>query len=291
MKIIIISLLTFYSYAFAQVTLEQCVSDAFYLGSQTTTPKTIPLDCSLQVKENQNIYNFDFSNDGLVKVYGSHNLLFTEIYNSDEFGNLTLFNSHMTSGKQSALTNILAVDINESSLKTYVLNENNGQYYVFSYFYTDGGNNVPVRKLISSEITKATNIKINSNKKLMYVISESDSWVKVFNELADPDGPNDHNKTDLLQSLSGANTELINPKDITFSTDEVFILDNDRVLVFNISDDGDVSPKRIILGTNTTLLSSQHIEINTNNEIQIINGDDSIVKFLITAIGNAEPIE
>lgn len=283
---LILTILSFNS--LAQTTLEQCSSDALYLGSQTNIPRSIPADCSLRVIENIGNYNQDISHDSKVKVFGVKNMLYTEIYQDDGLGGLSLFNTHMTSGENSSLSNILAVDVNSTDTRTYVLNETDGQYQVYSYYYADGGNNVPVRKLITPEIINATNLKVHSEK--IYIISSTDSWLKIFNRLADPDGPRENNSTSVLGSITGANSEIVTPLDIAVSSSEIFILESSKILVFNKLDNGNVSPSRSISGINTQLIDAIKLNISTDeSKILVTLNDNTKLTFLINDSGDISP--
>lgn len=274
---------------FSQVTSELCELKAKDLGSQSGIPQSIPSDCTNLIKSNQSLYNFDSTQAGDIKVYGHKNMLLTEIYQPNENGDLVL-NTHYTSGEKSKLTNILAVEINTGDQRSYVLNEENGQYSVYSYFYSDGGNNVPARKLITTQIINATNIKVDNSSSLLYVVSSQEGWVKVFNMHADPDGPRDENKLDMLKSLFGINSELTSPIDITFTSSEVFILDESKILVFNASDNGNVTPKRIIQGFNTNLDNSKDIEISQDGQsIVVTKINNTQLTFPLAASGNVTP--
>jgi hypothetical protein len=259
-------------------------------GSQTTAPTNIHTDCNQLLLSEKNELNFDESSDSFVKVLGHKNILYVKIFDLDVNNVPFLLSEQLTSGEKSKLTNIEAVDFNEGDSRVYLLNNNNGQKQVYSYAYDVGGNNTPIRELISNDAEFATNLRIDTTVDETYLISSTEAWIKVFNKLADPDGRRPANINSTLRNISGGVTTLQAPSDIELKASEIFVLDSDRILVFNKYDNGAVAPKRSIAGANTTLSGSKRLEVNASNEIEVTNGDNSVVKFSITGNGNISPL-
>lgn len=268
MKILLImTLFTFNSYA--QISIDDCEQMGASFGSQRAIPVTIPDACKHIIAATKDTYNWDAKTN--IEVVGTKNILYTKINDKE----------HLTSGEKSRLSNILAVKVNTEDQKTYVLNQNSDKFSIYSYFYASGGNTTPARKLVTAEIQNATNFEIDNINKLLYIISSTDSWVKVFNRDADPDGPRIGNSTDRLKFISGPNTLISNPVDLCFSSNEIFILDNDQILIFNISASGNVAPKKVINAEMANMNQAKYIEYDqTKNLIIITNGDNQKISFL-----------
>lgn len=276
--LLLLTLFTFNSYA--QLSIEDCEQAGESFGSQRAIPVKIPYGCKSLVSSSKDIYNWDKSDSLNIEVVGVKNLLYTKIGTKE----------HITSGEKSKLTNILAVKVNKDDQKTYVLNQKNNKFSIYSYFYASGGNTTPARKLVTEDIQNASNFRIDNQNKLLYVISNSESWVKVFNRDADPDGPRIGNSVSRLKIISGMNTLISSPIDISFSSTELFILDNDQILIFNISVNGDMAPSKIIAGDNTTISQAKYIEYDpSSSSIVIINGNGAKLKFDSNSNGNVSP--
>jgi len=170
MKLLFITTLLIAFNIHAQIELEDCAIAGDHFGSQTSIPSSIPNECHQLLKNAKTTYNFHKSPDQLVSVIGSKNLLLTTLYKEDENKKLLIQKRHITSGENSKLTEILAVKTNQFDQKTYVLNQDKNNFSLYSYFYNSGGNNVPARKLISTEIFNATNFVIDNNAEEIYVI-------------------------------------------------------------------------------------------------------------------------
>ena len=72
-------------------------------------------------------------------------------------------------GENTFLTDIKAVQLNHVDKKVYALNKHNDSYSIFSYFYSNGGNNAPARKLITNELIGASNFKIHNERKSFHL--------------------------------------------------------------------------------------------------------------------------
>lgn len=274
----LILLTLFITNTYAQVSIKDCEQAGENFGSQRAVPVTIPKSCMQIVYNSKKNFNSDKSDT--IEVVGFKNLLYTLIEGKE----------HITSGEKSKLTNIIAVKLNLNDKKTYVLNQNKNQFSIYSYFYSSGGNTVPARKLVTNDIEGATNFKIDNDNKMLYVISKTNSWIKVFNRDADPDGPRVENKTTRLNMISGANTQLNLPVDLALTKKEIFILDNDRVLVYDLNELGDLQPTRVIAGNKTTMNQSKMISIDIENKkIIILNKNGNELIFPIDAYGNIPP--
>ena len=270
-------------------TLSSCFLSGENYGSQSGTPTSINPACADLILNTGDHLTKDFSSDELIEVTGKNNILIVRINALDGNNNPVFFADEFTSGEKSKLSNIQAVDFNEGDSRVYVLNQSNdGKKQVYSYQYDVGGNNTPLRELVTDDIEEASNLRINGEETLL--ISSNAKWLRVFNGLADPDGKKSENSNNILREISGSNTLFSSPNDLVIYNSEIFILDNDRVLVFNLTDSGDIAPKRNINGSNTQLSGAKRIEINSSNELVITNSDGSKKRFNINANGNVNPL-
>jgi len=273
---------------FAQSTLKDCSMAGEQFGSQKSTPSSIPSECHSLIKQTKSTYNFSRSEDQLVYAIGNKNLLQTKTYKINAQNTLTVIKQHITSGENSKLTNILAVKVNNFDQKTYVLNQDNDNFSLYSYFYQSGGNNVPARKLVTPEIINATNFKIDNTNEETYILSAIDGWIKVFNRDADPDGPRPQNSVQLKRSFKGIDSQLNAPIDLSISNDELFVLDSDQILVFNKNDTNNTKPKRVIAGDRTQINQGKYISVQ-GNFIIVTNHNEQIIKFNKNDSGNISP--
>ncbi len=255
---------------FAQSTLESCSQAGLEYGDAQIANNAVPDDCHSVLLSNQNQFNYKESTNSLIKIIGGQNLIYTEVYQLDANQNPVLFSIEITSGKNSMLKEIQALEYNQGDDRIYVLNKDGDSSHIFSYQAQTGGNNAPMRRLISNELDGATNLKLNHVKQETFVVSTGNAWVKVFNLYADNLGARAENSISTLRSLQGNNTQLIAPTDIAISDDEVFILDSNKILIFNINDSGNVAPKTILTEVDDAALATA-VSIEYNNGIVLFN--------------------
>jgi len=289
-KLAYIFILLYSFNGYSQSTLSMCINAGSTFGSQKTAPTEIPSDCYISLLNSQNQLNYDESSDGLIKIIGTKNLLLSRVHDYDESSKVVLLKDEYTSGDKSKLTEIKAVDFNESDARIYVLNQENTQKQVYSYAYDIGGNNTPIRELHTIEIEQASNLRVDGKSSEIFLISLNDKWIKVFNRLADPDGRRPENSNRLLRSIQGPTTQLQAPIDLAIIGNELFILEPNKILVFNKQSNGNISPIRVIQGSNTNLLNAKRLEVSNDGNLEIKNGDNSILNFSPNANGNTSPL-
>ena len=291
MKYIIIYLsLIFSSSVSAQSTLESCSNDAVDFLSEISTPKVLNQDCYTLIENTKSYYNTDVSSDNLIQITGYQNILFTKVFTRDDNNNVILDANRVTAGHKTKLTNIIALDLLEDNSKIYVLNKNNFDYSVLSFKYNISGNITPSRILAGAELSQATNLVADFSSQKLFVISSSEAWIKVYNLKADQNGKNPENSLELQRQISGPQTQLIAPVDILINQSDLIVLDSDRILIFNKSDNGDNTPKKVIAGTNTNLINSKSISMDSNANIMVTNGDGNTLTFSKDASGNVAPL-
>ncbi len=289
---LIFSILALSFSAFSAQTLESCKTAGLDYGSQTRMPSSVSKDCYPILLNQKNNINYDESTDYLIKAVGVNNMLFVQVHTVDEDDNEVLVSEHITSGNQSKLSNIQAIDFNEDDARIYVLNESSGEKQVLSFGYDDDGNNAPMRKLITPELSQASNIKVDNVNSEIYAVSKSGSWLKVFNKLADPDGRREENSVTVKRSLTGASTHLDNPIDVSVSVNEIFVLDKDRILIFDRSASGSSSPKREIAGASTQMSNAEKIEYDAESkQITVTNSDGQELNYNANSNGNTAPVQ
>lgn len=290
-KILTISLFTLFNFStYAQVTLNTCVENAVDFSSTITIAKKIPTECIALIESTRNSVNEDNSSDNFIEITGYKNILFTKEYSLDLENNIILYANRFTAGHNTKLTDIIAVDFLEDNSKIYVLNKNGTDFGILSFIYNISGNLVPSRELSSLELLNATNLRADYNSSKLFIISATDKWIKAFNLKADPTGKKSENSIEVQSTLSGSSTSFQSPIDLAIYGNELYVLDNDRILVFNKTDNGSIVPKRTISGSNTSLSGSKKIDINSNNQIEVVNGDNLILKFSTGANGNISPL-
>lgn len=275
---------------YAQVTLSECESKAVHFSSTISIAVAFPTECHELVEGTRNHINEDNSTDNFIEVTGYKNILITKEYSVDVDNTIVLHANRVTAGHKTKLTDIIAVDFLEDNAKIYVLNKNGTDYSVLSYLYNISGNLVPSRELKSLELLSASNLTTDHPSQKLYVISQSAAWIKIFNLQADPLGKRAENSPDMLYAISGIATGLQAPLDIKIVGSEIFVLDSDRILVFNITDSGSIAPKRTIAGANTKISGAKRLEINASNQLEVTNGNDGRLKFPLIGNGNISPL-
>ncbi len=269
MKIVFLLLVSFSLHA--QIVIDDCVEAGKYYGSQQKVPVLIPTECKDVILSKDILKVSSISNSEMIKAYGHTNLLYIRIFQLDEKNVLEQTADHFISGAKSKLTNIIDIKISELDQKVYVLNENNGQYSIYSYFYSSGGNIVPARKLITTEIKNATSFRIDSESKELAVMSSSEGWIKFFHIEADPDGKRAKNSNSVLRLIEGA---LESPQDILFIGSIIYVIDNNKVLVFDKNMLKDSEPKTLYSSQNKRVNFFKKILISDNSKNLLIICDD-----------------
>lgn len=287
MKYLLLLTLAFNVHA---ITVEQCSTDAISYGNQSGTPKIFPTTCFPVLWGLKTDSNYDESGDNYVQSVGVKNMLHTKVYTLDAESNPILSSEHVITGKLSLLHEVQAVDFNEADGRIYVLNKaSDGHQQVYSYPHDVGGNYAPRRALKgNNEVDAASNIRMDATN--IFLISKTGNWIKVFNRAADPWGPKTEHSTATLRTVSGSNTGLNAPVDIAESGTELFVLEATRIAVFNKTDSGNITPKRVIEGPATTLAGAKKIEVSFDGlDLEVTNGSGSVIKFLKTGNGNISP--
>lgn len=282
-------ILIFINKLFAQVTLEECSSQAIDFNSKEKTPTTLSTDCYPLLLAQKSIINYDESSDGLVKGVSYNNIFYSEVWLLDANNIPFLDSQRITAGHSTMFHSLSAIRFNAADAKFYLLNKiETGSTQILSFFYDITGNLNPITQLESEELNSAYHFSIMNEE--IFVISKENSWIKVFNKNAHPKGTKPNQTNNLLRHIWGISTELDSPVDILIFNNEIFILDNNKILVFDISANGAIAPKRKIQGTNTLLNAPKKLEINNNGEIEITNGNNNILKYPISSQGNISPI-
>lgn len=280
MKKTLITTLTLYTtVCFSQVTIESCYESARYYGdaTQAITP---PLECYELSKQQLNYINSDASSD--YSVIAGHNMVYVE--------NLSTQKTNLLAGSKTMLNNALATELSVDEDRVYVLNAQEDSREVLSYPISFGGNLAPRRKLLSQQLDFASNISINYEQKELYVISEQQGWIKVFNLHADPDGKRPEHSTRMKREIFEVQSEQLNPIDIATSETEMFVLSNDKILIFPQSSSGSVELSRVIAGENTQILSAKRIRYNRQEQtITVTNLDGLELVFPSNSNGNVSP--
>lgn len=276
--------------SFAQSTLESCEANGVNFNSKTQVATSISSDCATLIEGARNNINEDNSVDDFIYITGYKNILYTKEYILDIDNNKVLNADRFTAGEETNLKDIVAVDFNEADASIYLLNKVNSDTYLQSFYYNVSGNISPLKSFTSVDLNHASNLRVDDTSGLIFVVFKDLSTIKAFYKEANPNGNKSENSTDIVREIQGAATTLQSPIDIAIVNNELFVLDNNRILVFNLTDNGSIAPKRSIQGTNTNLSNAKRIEINSSNELEVTNGDDSILRFNKENAGNIAPL-
>lgn len=291
MKLILFNTFIIIMNLHAQISLTDCESSAINFNSKTQSATNISNDCGDLIYAQRNSINEDNSIDDYIYITGYKNILYTKEYIQDVDG-YKVFNAHrFTAGEETNLKEILAVDFNEGDASVYLLNKVDSDIYLQSFYYDVSGNVTPLKSFTSMDLNYASNLRVNEASKEIFILFKQNATIKIFNKDANPLGKKNENSTNVKRSISGSPTLLNSPQDLAIYNNEIFVLDNDRVLVFNQNDNGAVAPKRVISGSNTQLSGAVRLEINDSNEIEITNGDSSVKRFLPSSSGNSSPLK
>lgn len=185
----------------------------------------------------------------------------------------------------------MAFDIDEMTGKLFVLNKTPDAVSFAHYRLNFVGNVAPNNYFSGPELNGVVSFRVDPVQSEVYFVDYINVAIKIYQLYVDPVFHSSQNSTQIKRSLHGQRTLLISPVDLALSEQEIFVLDGDRVLVFAKSAQGDVSPVRIISGTNTQILSAKMINLDLDaNEILVINGDEQTLRFYINANGNIAPL-
>ncbi|MBC75292.1 MAG: hypothetical protein CME64_04685 [Halobacteriovoraceae bacterium] len=223
MKYFIITLaLTFTS--FAQTSLEECAVLAQYHGHATMSQK-VPKECYEIIKG----LNASMQKTAKHTIAGHKNLLYIE-----SEGLLKLI-----SGNKTLLENVKAIDAAPSDDLIFVLNEKETELEVLSFPVSFGGNLAPRRRLVTNELEGASGLKADTKNKELYVFNKNQSWIKVFNQNADPNGKRAENSNKLLRLITG-----VSPLDLEIIDTELYILTDREIIVVEKNHEGEADSLR-----------------------------------------------
>ena len=243
--------------SFAQTTIEECAVLAQYHGHATMS-QDVPKECYGIIKG----LNASMQKTAKHTIAGHKNLLYIE-----SEGLLKLI-----SGNKTLLENVKAINAAPLDDLIFVLNENETGLEVLSFPVSFGGNLAPRRRLVTGELEGASGIKADTKNKGLYVFSKDQSWIKVFNQNADPNGKRAENSNKVLRSITG-----VSPIDLEIVDTKLYILTDQEIIVVEKDQEGEVNPLRS--KDITEYGFPKHIQYNQSEKIlELINNTGELFK-------------
>jgi hypothetical protein len=270
------------------INLENCVTIAPSHGHHKN-PENLPSGCKNSIKNASLSLQQIVTSDEVYEVYGHKNIIYVDEYKFID-GIKSLAQSNALAGDQTKLTEIMSIDIDESTQRLFVLNKNLIDTSFANYKLDFIGNVVPQNYFSSANLNGVTNFRIDANKNHVYFLDHISGSILVHHLYADNNSVSPHTSSLLIKNIQGPNTLIIAPIDLAISESELYLLDGDRILVFNKNSSGDTAPIRLISGQNTQIASAKAINLSNDGlYLYITNGDNQILKFNRTSDGNILP--
>lgn len=183
--------------------------------------------------------------------------------------------------------------VSNSYAKLYVTDAGVGAVAVYNN--TDDGN-VPAQQTISGPNTAVqTPMGIAVDADYIYVTQYSSNSVTVYNQNADGNVPP-------IRSISGASTLLSSPHDLAIDSNFIYVVNMEgnntnyySINVYNLTDNGNVTPVRTIYGDQTSLGSSGEggpggVAVDSNYIYVVRPAINAVLVFNKNADGNVVPV-
>lgn len=276
MKKFLVAFLFISFYSFAQVSLQTC-SDEAKLYAKAEQLEGMPAGCDSLVKSSPQSKILLPE----IELYAKSNMIYFDRYTIDQNGTRTLISSNLLAGDQTRFGNVIDLDVSLSDMRFFVLSSDGDDLSVFSYTTEYGGNLAPKKKLITSELQGTNKISVDSNDSKIYAISSANGWVKSFHLNADPDGFLSENSVERVRIIDAA---INSPVDVASSSSEVFILEQDKILVFGKTED-DPSPQYVIDGAGVFVNVISVSFDESENALKVKNSEGDIVTFVKDEVG------
>jgi len=235
--------------SYAQTSIEECATLAQYYGHATLSQE-VPVECYGTIKE----LSASMQKVDGYTIAGHKNLLYIELD-----GILKL-----TSGNKTLLKEIIAIDAAPSEDLVFVLSKGQTSFEVLSFPISFAGNLAPRRRLVTEELEGATGLRSNPSKKELYVFSRENSWIKVFNQNADPNGKRAENSNAVKRSIID-----VSPIDLAITGEELYILTDTEIMVFEREANGVATPLRVKNVSEFGLV--KNIKFDSKQSLQLIN--------------------
>lgn len=192
------------------------------------------------------------SEDGSIKVYGHHNLLFMH-YPEDVDGEILEQEASLIGAEPGfEKINILKLDL-EREWVTGIFDDRE----IKSFYYKIGGNMAATREFTVNSLADPKSVSSNKDYILIFF---SDGKIEFYPKLAHKDGHNNLSKPIVLKEIQGPNTKLTDVVDGVVVGDDFFVYDKSekKVFKFPISAQGDAAPTQTL---DPGVLSSEVLKV------------------------------
>ena len=234
MKYFLMILFSFPVYA----DLEHCFLSGETYGAQKTIATKVPKTCYPIIEEKSDDLQKRKVNE--LEVFGLRNLLLLKRISENKA------RYELIAGPNTKIENILAVEIDPTEKRVYVLNQGTEGNQILSYFYENGGNNAPARKLITNELSEAFDFTLDSNKKILVVVSKLGGWIRTFHLHADPDGKKSENHVGKLGEYTNQNIDWDKIQNISIENEKINLQLEDRRFIFNLTSSGQIFFEKLL---------------------------------------------
>ena len=178
----------------------------------------------------------------------------------------------MLAGDETGLTKISRVFLHEK--KKRILIQQNGNTSELLTFTTEyAANTAPLRHLRAGILKHASQVKLLDDADEIALMSRTQKNIKFINASADNVRyKGEQFKPKLLREIGGARSGLKDPKDVVVSQNlnEIYVLDTDRILIFDLNTPKDAVPKGSITEFNG-LSDLVAIELGQDNTLVGLN--------------------
>ncbi len=253
--------------------LEHCMNDARDSGYMLNERPN--KNCEDIIREHPNHIEAK-SISGKYKAIAYGNMLYLYTYSLNKEVPVA---KDMLAGDQTHLRSIKKVWVDEINEKIFILQ--NGNPFELLTFILHPSNTAPLRHFKSPILNTVSTIKLMDDREELAIMSSKSKAVRFINSGADNvtyKGPGF--KPLLLREIRGEDSKLQDPIDVVINDakKEIYVLDNERILIFDMTKLKEAAPKKVI---SLPLKSQGAVKIALKSDgflsVTLANGDDALI--------------
>ncbi len=195
------------------------------------------------------------SPSGRHKLTGYSNMIYIDIY--QEAKDAKPLTSTLLAGEQTGLNNIQKIWIYEKR-KVFQVLQGVSAKALLTFTLADLSNTAPLRHIVSPVFNGATQIRLLDDVEEIAIMSNTHRTIRFINSDADS-VRYQHGKfrPKLLRQIKGERSLLREPKDVAISEllKEIYVLDDNRLLVFDLHTPADAIPKKVVTAVSRETVS------------------------------------
>jgi hypothetical protein len=250
--------------------LDECFRDAKTHGHHlhSMSPQA---GCAELILSDQRRVEFK-TPSGIYHAYGQGPMFYLDSFNKEEK------KSVLQAGDQSELTTIVSLHINETKKKVIVLQEEEAGRGILTFDLNFLGNVSPQRYYRSLTFADIEKVKLVSSRNEIGLLSTVQKQFAFLNEDADIRFQGEKFLPVITKIISGEKTLMEHPRDFAYHelSGELFVLDQDRILIFSRGSHGNATPIRVI--QNDSIRGIYKIEFDASrSEIVFYYPSDRVV--------------